>query len=119
MAMRSSSNISSQLTSRWGSDKIYSVYLHVSSSVKLGQSVDIDKAIATVHKYDPNNSHLHWEIRRYASMMDAPISAKCKTKSLEVGLIPVQIRTILATSTLPVGSKRIKAAFAGDDRRNR
>jgi murein DD-endopeptidase MepM/ murein hydrolase activator NlpD len=85
MAMRSSSNISFQLSSRWGSDKIYSVYLHVSSSVKLGQSVDIDKAIATVHKYDPNNSHLHWEIRRYASMMDAPISAKCKTKSLEVG----------------------------------
>jgi murein DD-endopeptidase MepM/ murein hydrolase activator NlpD len=63
--------------------KIYSVYLYVDSSVKSGESVDTETVVGTVHNW-PNNSHLHWEIRKYASMKDAPIPAACK-KSGVVG----------------------------------
>jgi hypothetical protein len=63
----------------WGNDKVYSVYLHATSSVTPGESVDSDTVIATIHTYEPNNSHLHWEIRKYASMMDAPLPSACKS----------------------------------------
>ena len=68
----------------WGSDKIYSVYLHVKSSVTSGESVDAETAVGTVRKWPGNTPHLHWEIRTYASMNDSPIPAACK-KSGVVG----------------------------------
>lgn len=70
----------------WGSNKVYSVYLHVTSAVTPEELVDSDTVIANVHDYPaPNSPHLHWEIRKIPSMKNAPIPEKCKIKSGAVG----------------------------------
>jgi hypothetical protein len=69
----------------WGSNKIYSVYLHGTSRVTVGQLVDTNTVIANIEGYPENRPHLHWEIRKLVSMKDASIPKKCKIRSGDPG----------------------------------
>lgn len=51
----------------WGSNIIYSVYLHVDRSVSQWDDVSRRQVIGHVHDW-PGNSHSHLEVRRYGDM---------------------------------------------------
>jgi hypothetical protein len=62
----------------WGTDRVYSVYLHVNNPKPVGTPVNTDTVLAKVNAW-PNNNHLHWEMRIYASMTSSPLPASCSS----------------------------------------
>jgi murein DD-endopeptidase MepM/ murein hydrolase activator NlpD len=62
-----------------GSSRVYSAYLHVKDPLPVGTNVDSNTVLARVNQYGVENSHLHWEIRKYASMNDSALPIGCKS----------------------------------------
>jgi murein DD-endopeptidase MepM/ murein hydrolase activator NlpD len=59
--------------SPWSNDRIYSMYGHLSTAGLVAQWTDVQKGqqIGVVYN-EGENSHLHWEMRRYGNMRQAP-----------------------------------------------
>lgn len=61
------------VSSPWGNDRIYSMVGHLSTSGLVAQWTDVQKGQQIGVVYDWNsNSHVHWEMRRYGNMQQAP-----------------------------------------------
>lgn len=59
--------------SPWSNDRIYSMYGHLSTSGLVAQWTDVQKGqqIGVLYNWG-RNSHVHWEMRRYGNMGQAP-----------------------------------------------